>query len=354
MLKKVILIIFIGLLFIGAIFALSYNFLIEKNNDVNEENNNGIDDVTDNNEDEDIKDNDEENDVKEEEIKEDEITIKARAIVEDSINEAKLQMGSLYNGDSTISYDYVKTDRVEYDKLTNNQKQIYDTLLPKILNYEDFVFSKSAGDDVENASVVLWAISQDNPKTTFYLKTEYIYGELYLDEIKSVYILPGTEDLATKDEVKEAMNVFNKSVELIVAGIDENWSTQNKYIYLAAVASYQVDDYENIDFRPVYSGYNTVMGGNAQCLGYSIGFKILCESANLYCEMVDGSSRGIAHAWNLIKIEDGTYHTEVTWADELDIPFGYTWLRNIFMTQDEVLFDHDIHDGTVATGKPKI
>lgn len=59
----------------------------------------------------------------------------------------------------------------------------------------------------------------------------------------------------------------------------------------------------------------------------------------------------MSHAWNLVKLESGTYHVDVTWADADDNKLlDAGWQSCFMLTQDEILVDHEIDDGTVATG----
>lgn len=52
-----------------------------------------------------------------------------------------------------------------------------------------------------------------------------------------------------------------------------------------------------------------------------------------------------------MKLESDTYHIDVTWADaDGNTPLDSNWQRHFMLTQDEILTDHEIEDGTVATG----
>ena len=100
------------------------------------------------------------------------------------------------------------------------------------------------------------------------------------------------------------------------------------------------------------TAYGAIEGGMAICQGYATGFEYLCRKANLWCTQVSGSSQGMSHAWNLVKLESGTYHVDVTWADDdQNVPLDAGWQRYFMLAQDEILVDHEIDDDTVATGR---
>ena len=100
------------------------------------------------------------------------------------------------------------------------------------------------------------------------------------------------------------------------------------------------------------TAYGAIQGPVAICQGYSTAFEYLCRKANLWCKQVSGVSQGVSHAWNLVKLKGGTYHVDVTWADsDLNLTLDEGWQRYFMLTQTEILEDHEIDDGTVATGK---
>ena len=78
----------------------------------------------------------------------------------------------------------------------------------------------------------------------------------------------------------------------------------------------------------------------------------LCQKANLYCEIVEGIAGNEWHAWNLVKTTEGTYHVDITWCDGLspDDPETMEWQKYFMLNQEKILVDHEITDGTVATG----
>lgn len=56
------------------------------------------------------------------------------------------------------------------------------------------------------------------------------------------------------------------------------------------------------------------------CEGYARAFKVLCDSAEIPCVLVDGnainsSNKGEAHMWNYVKVDDSWYGVDVTWDD---------------------------------------
>ena len=49
--------------------------------------------------------------------------------------------------------------------------------------------------------------------------------------------------------------------------------------------------------------------------------KLLCDLSGIDCKMITGTAGGENHAWNLVKLDDQWYHTDVTWDDPSpDVP----------------------------------
>lgn len=79
----------------------------------------------------------------------------------------------------------------------------------------------------------------------------------------------------------------------------------------------------------------------AVCDGYARTMRLLLLLSGIECEIVSGTAKGEDHAWNLVHLEDGWYHVDVTWDDPLPDEEGrvlYTYfLRNdAYMAQDHV------------------
>ena len=254
----------------------------------------------------------------------DEIKNEALERVSDDIEFAGDIIESTKFSGSQVTYTYEGGDDDAYKQLTDNQKKLYDEILPKVQRIEDFTYT---------AEVI------DGDMTT---------------ALTSRYFMPGGGDVTTaeqKDELRHELEVFDAECDAIVAGMPEGLSTYDKYRYLAVVISLRTTyDYDSVGGTQIGTAYGAIEGGHSICQGYSRGFEYLCKKANLWCRTVSGESRNVSHAWNLVRLESGTYHVDVTWSDGYDIPpDGLDWFNYFMLTQDEILADHDIEDGTVAT-----
>lgn len=256
---------------------------------------------------------------------------------------------------SMISYGYEATS--EYEKLTDRQKKLYDEILPKVQKIEDFTYTAAeyGYDTLDDLLIVMGAINSDHPELELYFSIADVDDGDTTTALTSHYFMPVGGDVKTdeqKAELKRELEIFNAECDAVVAAMPEGLSTYDKYRYLATFISLRTTyDYDAVGGNQIATAYGAIEGGLSICQGYSRGFEYLCQKADLWCRTVSGESRETSHAWNLVKLESGTYHVDVTWSDGSDIPAdSLDWFGYFMLTQDEILFDHKIDDATVATG----
>lgn len=64
------------------------------------------------------------------------------------------------------------------------------------------------------------------------------------------------------------------------------------------------------------TGYGALVNGLAVCDGYSNAFYRLCSVCGIEANIVSGTvDTGEGHEWNMVKLDDGWYWVDVTWAD---------------------------------------
>lgn len=261
---------------------------------------------------------------------------------------------------SKVSFPY-EGGKTAYSTLNRAQKKLYNEMLPKVQQLLPFEYTaKEHGytvlDNVLNAAT---AIGRDHPECEIYFDIEEVFEGDTTTALRASYFLPGDPDSKSTKNIKalkKELQIFEEECNLIVSSIPESFSTYDKYRYLAALISIRTT-YDN-DFeggKKTSTAYGAIQGPCAICQGYSTAFEYLCKKADLWCKRVEGISQGVSHAWNLVKLESGTYHVDVTWADsDMNAILDSGWQSYFMLTQEEILFDHEIDDGTVATGTPLI
>ena len=280
----------------------------------------------------------------------------AKKRIQSDIDLALWYVREKQNHSSSVSYSY-ENGEAAYSKLKKAQKKLYKEMLEKVKNFESFEYTaKEHGYKVlDNVLVASLALCEDHPEYGIYFDIEEVFKGDMTTALKSSYFFPNDPDSKNAkniEAVKKEVRIFEEECNLIVNSVPKDFSTYDKYRFLAAVISIRTA-YDN-DFtggKQTSTAYGAIQGPIAICQGYATGFEYLCRKADLWCKRVSGISQGVSHSWNLVKLESGTYHVDVTWADsDLNLTLDNGWQRYFMLTQDEILIDHEIDDGTVATG----
>ena len=253
-------------------------------------------------------------------------------------------------GADLTCYPY-ETAEVPY--MTSLAWKIYEEIWPKVEAVEYFYYDAETWgyDYLDQLLLAFGAIQILHPEAMNYFTLHEVEDGDRMAGLESGYSCRWDPDGSTDpEEIRAGIAAFDARAEEILSGITDDMTACEKYWYLAARISENMDyDYEghaSVQAAP-WAG---VMGGYGICAGYAAAMEYLCRRAGLYCKTVSGVSEGDAHAWNLVKLPQGTYHVDVTWADGSGGPWSTDWMRYFMLTQEQIETDHVIEDGTVATG----
>jgi hypothetical protein len=89
-----------------------------------------------------------------------------------------------------------------------------------------------------------------------------------------------------------------------------------------------------------HSAYDGLIHGQTVCQGYALLTYEMMKQAGIPVKIVEGTSRGISHTWNLVQIGGKWYHLDTTWDDPVpDIP-GRAVYNYYNLTDSELRIDH--------------
>ena len=237
------------------------------------------------------------------------------------------------------SYEYI-----ERNELSSYGKSIYDEYLPLMKKLEPIQIDLYAIQSQEQAYDVCYALialTKDYPEIENYMDP---YINYYKRDGKITYKSRWGVSYTKTEDIKAGIEKMRVVADDIVAGIPKDISPYETYLYLAKELC-EITTYDDALSEEGMRSYGALVDGISSCSGYSSAYRYLCQRANLWCDTVASDT----HAWNVVKLESGTYHMDITWADEFE-PYTKGWHQFLFMTQEEVLKldDHKIVDGTVA------
>ena len=151
------------------------------------------------------------------------------------------------------------------------------------------------------------AVCNDHPEL-FWVDTEYGYQYTTSGQVAEIIML--YNELAKDKEQNQ------KALE---AAADEYVKGSEKYLTKYAKEVYVHDTLmKNIayDSKAAWNqtAYSALIEGKTVCAGYARAFQYIMQRIGIPCYFCTGYA-GAAHAWNIIKLEDGYYNVDVTWND---------------------------------------
>lgn len=285
---------------------------------------------------------------------EDNPAVAAAMMIDPFIDQAIDAVGAAKREDlSQVAYPYEPV--LWYEGLDAADKAMYDEMLENAKAFAPFSYTAEEHGyaELDRSLRVYGMIAEDHPEIENYFYMVEVTEDSMTTEIKAQYIMPWDADMneAEIEELRYETALFDAVCDRIVQKMPEGLSAYDQYRYLAAVISFVTAyDYDREYGWQDSTAYGSIVGGHSICQGYSRGFMVLCKKANLWCEYAEGESGGEAHMWNLVKLDSGTYHVDITWADETGLPGSAEWTQYFMLTQEEILVDHEIYGDTQATG----
>ncbi|MFC5652962.1 transglutaminase domain-containing protein [Paenibacillus solisilvae] len=89
-----------------------------------------------------------------------------------------------------------------------------------------------------------------------------------------------------------------------------------------------------------HSAYDGLVKGKTVCQGYALITYEMMRQAGIPVKIVEGSSRGINHTWNLVQIGGKWYHVDTTWDDPTPDAAGRVVYNYYNLTDTQLRADH--------------
>ena len=243
-------------------------------------------------------------------------------------NEVRFSNADAYNSDygyNTLA-NLQKGEQMQsfYERLEVETKKFRDGEL----DYdESYVFATVKYSDLglsyEQAQAV-WAVYRaDHPlyfwfssgilgtSQSIYVKVDenYLDGELRASYTKSIY--KAAEKIVL--EAEKANSIYEKTLKL--------HDTLIKSIEYA----YDENGYPESESW-AHNVFGVFLEGSAVCEGYAKAFHMLLNIMEIDNAYATGTSRGVGHAWNTVKLDDGRwYWYDLTWDDQPQLPLGVAY-----------------------------
>ena len=122
------------------------------------------------------------------------------------------------------------------------------------------------------------------------------------------------------------------AAELYVQGSErELQKYEQLYAFLMERFDYQID-------TSITPAYSLLRYGVGDSKAFAMVYRVMCQNADLQCQVVSGTRNGEAHYWNLIRFDDTDYHVDLLASNEvgeftLMLPeemSGYVWDYSLY------------------------
>ncbi len=208
------------------------------------------------------------------------------------------------------------------------ESEIRDSKTP-----ESIEVSEEKGVTSEEVHSAFVLFKSDYPEC-FWLGQSYAYSTVNANvvEITPEYVFTGSE-------LTDAVSALEGAVSDILRGMPDTGNYE-KSLYLHDTIANLVT-YEHVGQHQ--TAYGALVAGKAVCAGYAAAYQLLLNRAGIPAWTVTGesnkpgSSTPIAHAWNIVWLEDDVcVYSDVTWDDGNDKIFHYY----LNISKDEMERDH--------------
>lgn len=227
-----------------------------------------------------------------------------------------------------------------FEQLDLEEKKMYVRIDESIGRNEKKVFlGVNVSTNIkESINRVLTAYFYDNPQY-YYISNEYLiltsdikvanYSILELE-----YIIDNETEVDLKNqELETAIKQFVE--ENITA--DMNDFEKEVALHDALVKHVSYYEYKDINEIPSikHTAYGALVEGQAVCDGYAKALKMLLEEVGIETVIVSGSTDNVAHAWNIVKLDEKYYHVDAT-SDRMEEKNKYV-IHTYFNVTDEII-----------------
>ena len=177
-----------------------------------------------------------------------------------------------------------------------------------------------------------------------------------------------TYSLSYYDDAEQEAAVDEKAGEIIESlgldDMDDYEKTEAVYKYLIDNVEYDYDNLADDEYKLKRTAYAALIDGKAVCQGYSAAlYRLLLaagvDSRIVYGTGINSSGESEDHTWNIVRVGDSYYNTDVTRDDELgedryflkaEDPFSEDHIRSEEYLTEEFTSSYEISETDYGKG----
>ncbi len=227
-----------------------------------------------------------------------------------------------------------------YNTLSDIEKKAYICIFNNIESHPEYI--KIPELTKEEFNNVYFAVKNDNPDMLCF--NDSCTMVLFWS---ACFVQPSYDN--SVDECNQKREVLLKKVESVVSEMPEFNDDFSKELY---IHDYIISNCSYRESSLSSTAYGCLIEGEAVCSGYSRAAMLLLNAVEIDSKLVAGighspSQGEISHMWNIVWIENESYHLDVTWDDpdskETEmISHLYFNLSDVDISYDHSDFDTDV------------
>ena len=194
-----------------------------------------------------------------------------------------------------------------FSKLNSHEQKVYNQLLISWQNFNEKTTIRFGFDSVDY-NKVFNALLNDVP-------------ELYYVDFSNISVsyafalsIVKTNFLYAVQTIEEDKRKIDELIKNYFFNSPNKKTLKEAHNFIVDHISYSKD----LSNRDIYNIRGALLQRDAVCEGFARSFKLICDYLNIPCVVISGTAinhflQTEAHAWNLVRINDVSYHIDTTW-----------------------------------------
>ncbi len=239
----------------------------------------------------------------------------------------------------------------EYERLSLNDRQLYDDLLSLLENFCAEIIIKD--NTYEHIDEIYRAVLADNPQL-FWLSGGSSASIMTSALETVVTFRPKWNEKTISSVLRKKALCLERLVSDIVKSAKRYNSAWEQALY---VHDYIIDESDySLGSSDVYSAYGCLINHKAVCAGYAAAFQLIMNRLSIPCGRISGTKNDNCknesdHEWNYVFLNGDYYYIDVTWDDPVAEEFCATSQKThhyFCISDNELCLTHRIvHNGFV-------
>lgn len=247
--------------------------------------------------------------------------------------------GEVSGANDPVYAECVSEGRLYHDMLSDEEQFIYDEMLSCMMNFKEESLPLSCQDAssiekcynavMDDYGDIYWVASAGYNTKKESSPVEFTFTPSYLMTLE--------EKNEFDAEMRKEYNRYKSALDKCKSDYDK---VKKAYEMIVKRVDYDADAENNQDIRSVFTDKRSV------CAGYSKATQVLLSDQGIQCGLVHGTTvDGVAHSWNIVRIDDEYYYLDTTWGDPAfnnavtDIEVCYDYLN---VTTEDILYSRTI------------